>query len=88
MIDTNAPWKAIDGPEGSLPPDSRQVIITDGEDIGVAHFFAEAYKPSTGDVTRNKWANQHMRITGEYIEKPTHWMTTDEFINFMLQGLK
>ena len=66
-----------DGP----PPDSRQVLITDGTWLGTAHFFHRTFDPPDYNEARecNEFVNQHNRIIGGYIktEKIRYWADTE-----------
>lgn len=68
-----------------VPEDSHCVLITDGEEIGGAHYFASSYSPRTGEVFGPSWANQHYRLTGGYIDKPTHWMEIIDLLSLLIQ---
>lgn len=55
------------------PNHSSAVLITDGKDISVAHWFNSMFNPRTNETLPGDWVNQHERLTGGYIENPTYW---------------
>lgn len=57
-----------------VPDNSECVLITDGKNIGGAHYFAKLFNPRTKEESGPTWGNQHYRLTGGYIIEPTHWM--------------
>ncbi len=60
------------------PPNSNKVLITDGKDISCAHWFDKfAGRPDDP----GEWVNQHERITGGYIDNPTHWAMIDSLLD-------
>ena len=56
-----------------LPDDSRKVLITDGVNVSAAHYFVRSRDPRTGETFGPEWVNQFERLTGGYVEAPTHW---------------
>jgi len=75
MVLTNIYWHDFktEGP----PSNSRQVLITDGKQLGTAHFFHKTYGPPDYKEAEicMEFHNQHGRILGEYIptKQVTHW---------------
>ncbi len=55
-----------------VPDSARKVLITDGTNIGCAHYFAKTYNPSFDTHGGPEWANQHERLIG-WVDEPTHW---------------
>jgi hypothetical protein len=59
------------------PSDSRQVFITDGKQLGTAHYFSKVFVPPNykAQIENNKFENQHNRILGNYIntENVIYW---------------
>lgn len=68
-----------------LPPNSQCVLITDGKEIGGAHYFAKLTNPRTGEKSGPEWGNQFYRLTGGYIYQPTHWMPLQSLLDLQAQ---
>ena len=66
-----------------LPENSECVLITDGRNVGGAHYFSGTFNPRTQEAGGPVWANQHYRLLGGFIT-PTHWMPPEE----LLRGLE
>lgn len=63
-----------------LPDDSECVLITDGENVGGAHYFDQLLNPRTGEISGPKWGNQFYKLTGYHIQNPTHWMKPSDLL--------
>lgn len=67
-------WISI---EKQMPPDSDQVLVTDGRQVAIANYFGTQTENNCDAphlVGKPKWANQHVQIIGRYIEEITHWL--------------
>lgn len=70
------------------PDDSRAVLVTDGKDLSIAHWFNCLLKPPDYKIKHpGEWCNQHDRLTGPYIENITHWMDIEDLAELLLKGL-
>lgn len=66
-----------------LPDDSKCVLITDGVNVGGAHYFDQLLTPGTGKISGPEWGNQFYNLTGGYISNPTHWMKPTDLLELL-----
>jgi hypothetical protein len=72
------PWHSVN----RKPGNSREVLITDGKSIMLAHWFAKPLKPQTHKQLPGRWANRTRMGDGNWIDddKITHWMDPEDLL--------